>query len=640
MAFTIENNQPSAGCIRWTSLNMQYKGTNYTIANGYTNYAYSYWTPATPNNLVVSNTFPTLGVDDCLVFLNKAGTAITVPNSTVLQGDLIVPGSIVANALAANTITGDKIAAGAITATNIAAGTISSDKIAANAIGASLIAANAITADKIIAGAITADKIAAATITANKIAANTITAASGIIADAAITTAKIASIDAAKITTGTINAARINANSLIVGSSTLGTKCGEWDNAEGNAKGYMECITKLSTINNQTDTLFHFDDNLCSTDGINPNGGYVAALRKGKGRFGGAVAVDEGTTNLLTGAALNFVGWSAYGGTVVTLTQGQSIPGLTTNGATRIQTSGGAGADVGLKYYTGFGTGTAGTPFSTSVWIYNIGTKTVHMTGNELQGWVDVNPGEVKYCSLSKASVSGTGDRQLRFQASVATDSLDFIAFQPQGEQKSFATSFVNGARSTGTLWYDKSVLPLNKFTISGWFNPLQIHQTSTGKTGINGNWYFPLIELAPTTNRGTGGYGFGLAIEPSTGANFRKMRLMSPVSATGTALIQDDTWHHIAVTFDGSCYKVYVNGVEDISFVSTTVSQVFADTVFMVGGNYCGKPNSLIDELFISSKVLSAYEIEAICNMQQPFYDANPSVSVPIPLVSKISFI
>jgi len=93
MAYTIENNLPSAGCIRWTNLHMQYLGTNYTIVDGYTNYIYVYWTPATPTTLVVSNTFPTLGVNDCLIFLNKSGTAVVVPSATVLNGDLIVPGS-------------------------------------------------------------------------------------------------------------------------------------------------------------------------------------------------------------------------------------------------------------------------------------------------------------------------------------------------------------------------------------------------------------------------------------------------------------------------------------------------------------------------------------------------------------------
>src|SRR5690606_26799147 len=44
-------------------------------------------------------------------------------------------------------------------------------------------------------------------------------------------------------------------------------------------------------------TLFHFDHGLSSTRGLRPLPGYVATVRPGEGRFGGAVAVEEGTTN-------------------------------------------------------------------------------------------------------------------------------------------------------------------------------------------------------------------------------------------------------------------------------------------------------------------------------------------------------
>lgn len=217
MAFTIENNQPSAGCIRWTSLNMQYKGVNYAITNGYTNYIYIYWTPTSPNSLVVSNTFPTLGIDDCLVFLNKSGISVTVPTSTVIPGDLIIPGSIVANAIAANTITGNNIAADTITGTNIAASTITASEIAANAIGANAIAAAVITGDKLVADTITAREIASRTITANEITAGTITANE--IATNTITAAKIA---AGAITADKISATGITADTIKGGTLTLG----------------------------------------------------------------------------------------------------------------------------------------------------------------------------------------------------------------------------------------------------------------------------------------------------------------------------------------------------------------------------------------------------------------------------------
>lgn len=164
---TVTNNSPSAGYIAWTDLNIQYEGVSYAIANGNTNLPFAYWTLNFPNNLVVSEEYPQLATSDCLVFLNKSGIAVVVPTSTILDGDLIVPGSVMAVALAANTVTGDKIAAGTIDAYNILAESISAELLAVNAVGAQAIAAEAITGDKLVAETITAREVNAEDIFAN-----------------------------------------------------------------------------------------------------------------------------------------------------------------------------------------------------------------------------------------------------------------------------------------------------------------------------------------------------------------------------------------------------------------------------------------------------------------------------------------
>lgn len=186
MAYIISHNTPVAGAIQWTGMSMQYMGETFAIVDGYTNTRYAYWTPSYPFNLVVTNDYPTLGADDCLVFVNKGGIAIVVPNSTVISGDIIMPGSILANALAANSVTADKIAAGSVTALSIAAGAVDTNHlaahsvtaaaIAADAIGAGAIAAGAVTADEIVAGAIATRHIAALAVTANEINTGAVTA--------------------------------------------------------------------------------------------------------------------------------------------------------------------------------------------------------------------------------------------------------------------------------------------------------------------------------------------------------------------------------------------------------------------------------------------------------------------------------
>lgn len=94
--------------------------------------------------------------------------SIWVPSvGQVVNGNVIITGTIAGNAIIANTIT----------ATQIATDSITGNKIAGNTITGNLIAGNTITATNIAVGAnITGNMIAAGTITANNLAANTLTA--------------------------------------------------------------------------------------------------------------------------------------------------------------------------------------------------------------------------------------------------------------------------------------------------------------------------------------------------------------------------------------------------------------------------------------------------------------------------------
>ena len=158
------NNSPSAGYIAWSDAKISYKGVINSVADGNTNLSYVYWKYSDPTTFYGSNNFPVLGPDDLMVFLNKNGTYLLVPNATIIEGSLIVPESILANAISANAVTAEKIMAGAINA----------DKLSANSVGANAIAANVVAATHMVAG--------------------TITAISGILADAVITSAKIANL--------------------------------------------------------------------------------------------------------------------------------------------------------------------------------------------------------------------------------------------------------------------------------------------------------------------------------------------------------------------------------------------------------------------------------------------------------------
>ena len=175
---TLTANSPQIGDIAWDAFTIQYLGTSYPIAAGYTANKFVWWlyNNGAGGPLQAGDTLPTLTDDDLLLFLNKSGVPVNVQTASIIDGSIIASGSILGDAIAANTISGDKILAGSILSAEIGAGEIKTINLAAGAVSANQIAANTITAGQIAANTITAGQIAAGTITANEIAANTITA--------------------------------------------------------------------------------------------------------------------------------------------------------------------------------------------------------------------------------------------------------------------------------------------------------------------------------------------------------------------------------------------------------------------------------------------------------------------------------
>ena len=233
MAYVIKHNDPSPGYVSWSNMNMAYNGNTYAIADGNSNMIFIYWLLSSPYVMQTSNTFPTLAHTDVVVILNKSGTALLVPGSTILDGSLIVPGTILADALSANSVTSAKILAGSIQSTHISTGAIVADSIAAGAIGTAAIAAGAVISDHIladnvlaghiVAGAIQAGHVAAGAIATNHLAAEAVTAAK--IQALTITGAKIAAdaITAAKIKAGEITTNHIHVDGLNANVIKTGT---------------------------------------------------------------------------------------------------------------------------------------------------------------------------------------------------------------------------------------------------------------------------------------------------------------------------------------------------------------------------------------------------------------------------------
>ena len=179
-------------------------------------------------------------------------------------------------------------------------------------------------------------------------------------------------------------------------------------------------------------------------------------------------------------------------------------------------------------------------------------------------------------------------------------------------------------------LHYDKSVLPLSTFTMSGWFKPILIHTEQAGNAGINGNWWFPLIELATPTNTSC---VFSLSVEPDQGPTYnRRLKLQGALTGGGSTQLSNGVWYLVTVTFDGARYKVYLNGELEMNIANSTVLAPTAASVLMVGGGFYGKPNVVIDDFVVSSNAFTQEEIRAIYTLQQPMRDPSPRIIAPTP--------
>lgn len=85
--YTLTANSPALGSIAWSSLHVVLLGVDYTITDANTNLKYAWFVKpgsGTTATLQTSNTMPTLGANDALIFINNAGTPISVLESSVV----------------------------------------------------------------------------------------------------------------------------------------------------------------------------------------------------------------------------------------------------------------------------------------------------------------------------------------------------------------------------------------------------------------------------------------------------------------------------------------------------------------------------------------------------------------------------
>jgi hypothetical protein len=318
------------------------------------------------------------------------------------------------------------------------------------------------------------------------------------------------------------------------------------------------------------------------------------------------VLVEEGTTNLLasTTAEATFAtsAWNQYLGAVATVTQNQSDP-FGGNGATRIQTSGGTNL---IKYFRGAGTGTAGTINYTTVWVKNNSATTLRIFTNQGNQSLNVsqNDGWVKFSSQTTSD--GLGFRHIEFRTLTVTDNLDFFAYQPQIEAKSYATTFAIGTRSAERLQ-----IPVASVTPSQGTIDIELEVTAETKRQFDGTYFRRIFNITRNVATNNGIYigynsptsNFVLESSDDTG-NIRNLSFPDSLLTNGRRML--------TVTWDSTTIRLYINGTFYNSMAKDRFPTQFIDFDLGRRADGFGANNSAYYNVRTSSRARTATEVLA----------------------------
>lgn len=112
-------NSPEDGYIAWESFSIQYLGQTFTIPSGNTNHRWVWWKYNSGGETTLLDAGADLPADltdnDLVILGNKNGIPIRIQTTSLIDGDLLIDGSVVTKALAADAVTAEVVKAGSLT---------------------------------------------------------------------------------------------------------------------------------------------------------------------------------------------------------------------------------------------------------------------------------------------------------------------------------------------------------------------------------------------------------------------------------------------------------------------------------------------------------------------------------------------
>lgn len=370
--------------------------------------------------------------------------------------------------------------------------------------------------------------------------------------------------------------------------------------------------------------LFSFNYGLWGTGGGNiyyPEEGHVTTLIPGQGKFWGAVAIDDSTTNILSNPFFDndLSGWSrqnSSGGNSVTVTSGGDL-GL--GKVVRIY-SGGVGSRPAIYQ------GTSGVDLGQQVTV-SVRARLYSGDGRIRLRWgsTDSSSGQVFNIGYQWSTLvwvtekDGNGNIIIELTDTSIEYGCEIDAVQV--EIKPYATSFVDGSRPSGRLVYPKIIPPVEG-TIIFW-NKIMTHPINTNHT--------PIFDSSNIEGR-----PFFLAWRPSTSGLHCRVRGHSITGPEGEGLDWSGKWYFYAISYNenwvtvyrsndsGNLQKVYDKALQPTSFEPITIH-------LGTDQNFSRASHNMFSDLLVLPYVAPEEEVRAIFESDAPLYDPHTRVLVAL---------
>jgi hypothetical protein len=375
---------------------------------------------------------------------------------------------------------------------------------------------------------------------------------------------------------------------------------------------------------------------------IQPSANAVYTMRPYEGKFGNAVALEQGTTNLsYLGGLISWANSGAFTNTpTFTPSFAYNVPNI---GYVEVISGGNIGTTYGPAT-----SGVSGNIYSISAYVWvdvdpnengsfpyareypsNSSNGTLYyydQSGNAISSWASVP--QRQWIRLERNGITMlSGNNEARISFYLNNQGSKVFITAPQIEAKAFSTSFVSGNRGNSILHYNRGVFDSSEGSATFWFNTLANIPDTYTSFFTCGNYTSPVTSDWFALYHGSGW----------TSGNQVTLQIATASTAQATSVaiyptFQAHKWYFICARWSKSQnilkLTMYLdNGtkIESSNTYGITPPPLYSYTDFNLGqlwNNSNGWINGLFSDFIIDRRYISDDEVIARFISNKPTYN------------------